>query len=195
MDSSKALESKTPEEIRAEIEMTRSSLGTKIDALNQEVREKVDDAKQQIAHTREKFSLSYHVQQNPWGTFAGAVGVGLLLGRTLRGGGKKRSEPKTYQAELLTPPPQLRGAYRFPTDSGHSTEAAAGAALLGLGEALTRIFDDEMKRALSVAADAVWQEARKTMPTRVTGPIDRVYDRFMQSQASRTEPTILHYGI
>lgn len=77
----------SPEEIRAEIEKTRAALALKLEALESEVRDTVEDAKSTVQETvdgvKKNLTLSHHVQAHPWTFFAGAVGTGMLVGHLL----------------------------------------------------------------------------------------------------------------
>lgn len=74
-----------PDEIREDIEDTRASLSSKLDALGSEVRSGVHDAQESVQRTvdgvKRSFSISHHVRERPWTCFVGAVLVGMALSR------------------------------------------------------------------------------------------------------------------
>lgn len=152
MDSTEPLSNKQPEEIRHNIETTRESLADKIGTLT----DKVGEAK---AAVEQKLTLAHHVRQNPWGAVMGAVGVGFLVGHALTTRHEPRSAPSTQPNGSLI--------------SG----AAAGLASGGMAQALTSLFDEEIKMALGTALDAIWGEAKQMMPGKIAQPVDRLFDR------------------
>ncbi|MBN9420526.1 hypothetical protein ABS71_02735 [bacterium SCN 62-11] len=161
MDSSNDLKNQTPEEIRGQIDQTRDALGDKLGALS----EKMDDAKSAVQdkmeEVREKLSLSHRVQQRPWAAFFGAVGVGMVAGHMLA----SPSRPEPIKQESV---------------------GSAAPSLLSLvsGTALGGMFDQEIKSALTTALQAVWGEARSSVPPTIAGPVDRLLDRMSMRSGS-----------
>lgn len=95
MDQEPDLTKKPPEEIRHEIDETRSSLTQKLETLEDQVRDTVHGAKETVEETIENvkytvqdtveavkrtFDLSYQTQQHPWAMFGGSVATGFLVG-------------------------------------------------------------------------------------------------------------------
>ena len=71
----------------------------------------------------------------------------------------------------------------------HKPEPArqtSGPGLLSLisGTALGGMFDQEIKSALTSAVQAIWGEARHSLPPSVAGPVDRLLDRVALHQGS-----------
>ena len=52
------------------------------------------------------------------------------------------------------------------------------------GTALGGMFDQEIKSALTSAVQAIWGEARHSLPPSVAGPVDRLLDRVALHQGS-----------
>lgn len=73
--------------IRSNIEETRASLSSKIDALEHEVKETAGDARasveKQVDEVRKAFDLKYQISRNPWPFLAGAAVLGFLSGGAL----------------------------------------------------------------------------------------------------------------
>ncbi len=80
MAEERNLNNASPDEIRQQIEETRVSLNHKLETLEGEVRNTVDDAKSSM---KQPFSLQYHADVRPWTVVGASVLTGLLLGATL----------------------------------------------------------------------------------------------------------------
>ncbi|MBX3170191.1 MAG: DUF3618 domain-containing protein [Candidatus Eremiobacteraeota bacterium] len=160
MDSSNDLKNQSPEEIRGQIDQTRDALGDKLGALGEKMEDAKSAVQDKMEEVREKLSLSHRVQQNPWTAFFGAVGVGLVAGHMLTA----PSRPEPHRQESSTP--------------------GVGAGLLSLvsGSALGGMFDQEIKSALTSALQAIWGEARSSVPPTIAGPVDRLLDRMSVRQ-------------
>jgi len=156
MDSSNDLKNQTPEEIRGQIDQTRDALGDKLGALGEKMEGAKSAVQDKMEEVREKLSLSHRVQQHPWPAFFGAVGVGLVAGHMLAA--PSRPEPVKTSSE--------------------------GPGLLSLvsGTALGGLFDQEIKSALTSALQAIWGEARHSVPSTIAGPVDRLLDRMSVRQ-------------
>ncbi|MBS2037922.1 DUF883 family protein [bacterium] len=156
MDSSDDLKNQSPESIRDQIDQTREALGDKLGALGDKMEDAKSAAYEKVEQVREKLSLSHRVQQHPWTAFFGAVGVGMVAGHLLAGPAHKPEPAKT------------------------------GPGLLSLisGTALGGMFDQEIKSALTSAVQAIWGEARQSVPASVAGPVDRLLDRVALHQSS-----------
>ncbi len=158
MDSSNDLKNQTPEEIRGQIDQTRDALGDKLGALGDKMEDAKSAVQDKMEEVREKLSLSHRVQQHPWPAFFGAVGVGLVAGHMLAA--PTRPEPVKQESSGL------------------------GAGLLSMvsGTALGGMFDQEIKSALTSALQAIWGEARSSVPTTIAGPVDRLIDKMSVRQ-------------
>ncbi len=93
------------QDIRVQIQETRTAIADKAEALQTEVRETVDQATEivndQIERVKESFSLSHQVQRHPWQALGIAVAAGLLLERVLA---QPELRPAKEAASLPTPP-------------------------------------------------------------------------------------------
>lgn len=160
MDSSNHLKNQTPEEIRGQIDQTRDALGNKLGALGDKMEDAKSAVQDKMEQVRETLSLSNRVQQHPWPAFFGAVGIGLVAGHMLAGP-SSRPEPVKHESSGL------------------------GAGLLSIvsGTALGGMFDQEIRSALTSALQAIWGEARSSVPTTIAGPVDRLLDRMSVRQA------------
>lgn len=160
MDSTDDLKHETPETIREHIEHTREALGEKLGELGEKMGDAKSAVQDKMEEVRERLSLSHLVQQNPWTAFFGAVGVGMVAGHMLAGG-SRRPEPVKQES---------------------------GPGLLSLisGTAIGGMFDQEIKSALTSALQAIWGEARSSVPTSIAGPVDRLLDRVALRQGSLT---------
>jgi ElaB/YqjD/DUF883 family membrane-anchored ribosome-binding protein len=96
MDQESDLMNKDPDEIRGEIEETRSALTEKLETLELEVKETVSDAKAAVTGTienvkesvketvetvKETLDIRGYVEEYPWPMVAGSVVLGFALGR------------------------------------------------------------------------------------------------------------------
>jgi ElaB/YqjD/DUF883 family membrane-anchored ribosome-binding protein len=158
MDSTDDLKNQNPETIREHIEQTREALGDKLGELGEKMGEAKSAVQDKMEEVRERLSLSHRVQQHPWAAFFGAVGVGMVAGHMLTGS-PQRPEP---------------------------VKQDSGPGLLSLisGTAIGGMFDQEIKSALGSALQAVWGEARHSVPASIVGPVDRLLDRLALRQGS-----------
>jgi len=90
------------DEMRQEIDCTRSAMADKLESLEERVmgtvhsaQETVDDsiqlARDTVATVKRNFNIQYQVEQHPWAVVGGCFVVGLAL-RGLFSGGRRRSE-------------------------------------------------------------------------------------------------------
>ena len=101
MDQESDLMNKDPDEIRGEIEETRSALTEKLETLEQGVKETVCEAKAAVTGTienvketvketvetvKESLDVRGYVQEYPWPMMAGSVACGFALGHLIAGG-------------------------------------------------------------------------------------------------------------
>jgi ElaB/YqjD/DUF883 family membrane-anchored ribosome-binding protein len=101
MDQESDLMNKDPDEIRGEIEETRSALTEKLETLEQGVKETVCEAKAAVTGTienvketvketvetvKESLDVRGYVQEYPWPMMAGSVAFGFALGHLIAGG-------------------------------------------------------------------------------------------------------------
>jgi len=110
MDKESDLMNQEPDEIREQIEDTRSALTAKLETLEKGVKETVSEAKAAVTDTienvketvqetvetvKDSLDIRPYVQEHPWPMFAGSVGLGFALGclfpRSVHGNGHKIS--------------------------------------------------------------------------------------------------------
>jgi ElaB/YqjD/DUF883 family membrane-anchored ribosome-binding protein len=91
MDAVHDLAEQNTDEMRQEIDCTRSAMADKLEALEdrvmgtvQNAQETVDDsiqmAKDTVATVKRNFDIKYQIEQHPWATVGGCFFVGLALG-------------------------------------------------------------------------------------------------------------------
>jgi ElaB/YqjD/DUF883 family membrane-anchored ribosome-binding protein len=95
MDTESDLMKQEPEEIREQIEDTRSALTAKLETLEQGVKETVSEAKAAVTDTienvketvkgtvetvKDSLDIRGYVEEHPWPMLAGSVGFGFALG-------------------------------------------------------------------------------------------------------------------
>jgi ElaB/YqjD/DUF883 family membrane-anchored ribosome-binding protein len=98
MDQASDLMNKDPDEIRGNIEETRSALTEKLETLEQGVKETVHEAKAVVTGTienvkdtvketvetvKETLDIRCYVQEYPWPMMAGSMALGFALGRLI----------------------------------------------------------------------------------------------------------------
>jgi len=73
-----------PEELRAEIAETRSSLTDKLETLEERVKGTVETAQHKVEDTmaavKRSFDIHHHAAQRPWLVFGSSVAAGFLIG-------------------------------------------------------------------------------------------------------------------
>jgi len=105
------------DEMRQEIDCTRSSMADKLEALEERVmgtvhsaQETVEDSiqmgKDTVAAVKRNFDLKYQIEQHPWAMVGGCFVVGLALGSLLSRG--RRSQ----QAAAPSPRPESTSSNR-----------------------------------------------------------------------------------
>ena len=177
------MNNQSPAEIRHEIEETKASISTKLETLGSELRDTVDDAKSAVQETvhgvRENLSFEHHYRQHPWSFFAGAVGMGCLIGRALVGG---RTEPQRSQRMSNVVDTTMR------QKSMSIFESVTGG--------LTKTFDKEIqsakKLAIGTALAIVRDIAKQAVPAAAAQRTAEVIDDFTRSlggEPLRERPT------
>jgi len=124
MDKEPDLMNQEPDEIREQIEDTRSALTAKLETLEQGVKETVHDAKAAVTDTienvketvkgtvetvKDSLDVRGYVQEYPWSMLAGSVGLGFALGclfpRSTNGNGDKISRMASNGTPMENRPP------------------------------------------------------------------------------------------
>jgi len=124
MDKESDLMNQEPDEIREQIEDTRSALTAKLETLEQGVKETVNDAKAAVTDTienvketvkgtvetvKDSLDVRGYVQEYPWPMLAGSVGLGFALGclfpRSTNGNGDKISRMASNGTPMENRPP------------------------------------------------------------------------------------------
>lgn len=185
MDAVLELAEQKTDEMRDEIDSTRTGLADKLDALEnhvmgtvQSAQETVEDsiqiAKETVASVKRTFDIKHHVEQHPWAIVGGCFVAGLALGAWFQSGRRPRQtldraagREVGFSASSVVPGKQ-RGNGNF-----------AGAAPLPEPEApppswpgLFDLFHDEIAKVkgmaigyvLGIARDAIKEAAPQWKP-------------------------------
>jgi len=190
---------KDPADIRRDIEDTRASIGDKLEALENQVKETAHDAKASALATfedvKKNFTLHHQVQERPWTMFGGAIGVGFVVG-SLLSHKLLDHEPDlhpqaVWSAKLVkdphSPPTNghTNGHNGHHSKSGISGIGAAGllsssALMSGLTGILSSTFAPELQKARKVAIGTVLgivrEIARDTVPASMADKTTQVLD-------------------
>jgi ElaB/YqjD/DUF883 family membrane-anchored ribosome-binding protein len=167
----------TPQEIRRQMEETRSALANKVDALQELV-------KAQIEKVKDTFSFNHHVSKHPWQAMAIAVSAGVVL-QGIVGNREDESQPlfapfspyspqyvdnltsrnQSYvgQSAKAQPKKNMLGrlASEFGVDLGETKDIA-----LRSGISLFREFaKNSLPRAFSIPIDALTSQAGERLST------------------------------
>jgi ElaB/YqjD/DUF883 family membrane-anchored ribosome-binding protein len=113
MDAVHELAEQSSDEMRSEIDCTRSDLADKLEALEERVmgtvqsaQEMVEDSiqmgKDTVAAVKHTFDIKHHVEQHPWAMVGGSALAGLALGMLLQ---KARRGPGQAPDRLTASPP------------------------------------------------------------------------------------------
>jgi len=184
-----ALESQKPEEIRQQIDETRSVITEKLEALEQQVTGTVQNAKETVEQTiesvkssltdtvevvKETFDIRLQVQRHPWAMVGGSAALGFVVGQLLEGrkttSFSRRRPPLPYpDAPTASPsyaaPQQIQesDSLRSNGSAGYSHSSHAGS----LGGLLST-FDDEIQKLKGIGIGYVmgWlrDHAKEAMP-------------------------------
>jgi ElaB/YqjD/DUF883 family membrane-anchored ribosome-binding protein len=136
MDKESDLMNQKPDEIREQIEDTRSALTAKLETLEQGVKETVCEAKAAVSDTienvkdtvkdtvetvKESLDVRAYVQEYPWPMMAGSVGLGFTLGclfsHSTSGNGHKISRMTSNGKPMENKPPVEWTMDRMPASS------------------------------------------------------------------------------
>ena len=170
MDQEQDLSTKGPGEIRHQIERTRESLSRKLDTLEYEVKETVDDAKSSVKHTvdgvKQSVSIRYQVARRPWSFVGGSVAVGLILGKLITGRNQGAASPPA-------PTTSAWESHRKRVDSGRSVFGA-----------LADQFEEEIHGAKEMAIGAVMstirEVAKEALPNSLSSKVGELIDSATQ---------------
>lgn len=85
MDAVHEAAEQSSEEMREEIDCTRSDLADKLEALEDRVMGTVQSARDTVATVKRTFDIKHHVEQHPWAMVGGCCLAGLALGALFQG--------------------------------------------------------------------------------------------------------------
>jgi ElaB/YqjD/DUF883 family membrane-anchored ribosome-binding protein len=174
MDAVHELAEQSSDEMREEIDCTRSDLADKMEALEdsvmgtvQSAQETVEDgiqmAKDTMATVKRTFDIKHHVQQHPWAMVGGCFVTGLALGalfrsvdRRLRQSPDELSERETAIATSPALPGEQSGNKSFATGGSQQHEPSRPPSRPGLFE----LFHDEIVKVKGMAIGYVMGLAR-----------------------------------
>lgn len=179
------------EVIRGQMEETRASLATKIDALETQLGDKVEGATEAVANTvetvqeavttvKDSLDLSKHVERHPWLMMGGAVAVGYLAGTFLAPA--KPTVAEGY-AEALPPPPK---AAHSSNGNGrmHRAEEPAQEAEGPLHNALQMLKGLAVGNLMGLLRDMV----TKVLPDSLAADATRVVDDLTEKMGGKLVP-------
>jgi ElaB/YqjD/DUF883 family membrane-anchored ribosome-binding protein len=165
MDAVHDLAEQDCDEMRQEIDCTRSAMADKLGALEdrvmdtvhsaqETVQDSIQSAKDTVATVKRNFDVKYQVEQRPWAMVGGCFLAGLALGSVLQG---VRLRSRQTPDRLAVNETTLPGNSRLPAEQ-HSNGSVAAAApsprLHGVPPSRPGIFDrfqDEIDKAKGMA--------------------------------------------
>jgi ElaB/YqjD/DUF883 family membrane-anchored ribosome-binding protein len=135
MDTVTKLAEQTSDEMREEIDCTRSDLADKLGALEdrvmgtvQSAQETVEDsiqiAKDTVASVKRTFDIKHHVEQYPWPMVGGCVLAGLALGTLFQRAWRRRDPTPDRLAERQTAYSPSPAPHADPRGNGSMASAA-----------------------------------------------------------------------
>jgi ElaB/YqjD/DUF883 family membrane-anchored ribosome-binding protein len=207
MDTVTKLAEQTSDEMREEIDSTRSDLADKLGALEdsvmgtvQSAQETVEDsiqiAKDTVASVKRTFDIKHHVEQYPWPMVGGCVLAGLALGALFQ---KAWRRPNPTPDRLAgkqpayspgpTPPVDLRGNVSMGSGATQPPSQAQPPSRPGVFD----LFHDEIAQVQGMAIGYVMGLARDAMKDAVPQWASQI-DGLMNSVMTKLggEPTQQH---
>jgi hypothetical protein len=195
------------EVIRQQMEGTRTALTEKLVKLEAQVTDKVQQATSSVAETVESvseavdnvketvsdtvdtvknsFDLNWHAQHHPWLLLGGAVFLGFVGGRILRGPDRPRESrrQRDYYPTSPPPPPPKPAAEEKPREQspgllGRFAEEASGLKKIGIGMAmgvLREVVANAVPHALGAPVSQVLNNVTEKLggqPLGVSNPDD-----------------------
>ncbi|MBV9123111.1 MAG: DUF3618 domain-containing protein [Planctomycetes bacterium] len=191
-----------PEQIRQQIEETRSSLTEKLETLEGTVRGTVQEAKasvedtietvktkvqETVATVKRTFDLKYQVQQHPWSMTGGSVVAGFLLGSLARPRSSHRGS-STFAASRSHAPgvaSSLSGGSSPPTDG-----ASSGSSFLA---PLRQQFDEEIHQVKALALGTLFGVLRDyvnaSVPPHLAPEVTKIIDNVTTKLGGKLMPS------
>jgi ElaB/YqjD/DUF883 family membrane-anchored ribosome-binding protein len=200
------LTSKPPDEIRRDIDQTRSSLTNKLETLEEQVRETVHGARETVEETianvkgtvhdtveavKRNLDLSHQTQQHPWAMFGGSVVAGFVLGslvptvgprtyRSARGSRLEKAEVQTRaEPEYVSRPQQEFSAETGNGAADHGQHAPAQrrpGLLSGLLDQFRPEIEQLKQMAIGAAVGVVRDFVKESVPPALGPQVERVLD-------------------
>jgi ElaB/YqjD/DUF883 family membrane-anchored ribosome-binding protein len=202
MDQESYLSGQQPEVIREQIDMTRSDLTNKLEALEQRVVDSVSEAKEAVTDTVEtvkesvdhtiqavrdtvhdtvdsvkrNLDLARQVDRHPWGMFGGAIAAGFVAGHLFEGLTRRPS---------VRPLPQAWRNGRRPmgtplSAAGPAVSPALDGAAPSFVSSLADKFGPEIEQLKGLALGAVMSLARdfvkQSLPPSLAPEVGRMAD-------------------
>lgn len=190
--------------IKEDIDQTRNSLTEKLGVLEDQLRAKVEVAKEQVR----QFSPSHQVQQHPLVALGGTVAIGFVLGRSLKvrracGISRKWVQPSHAVEDLGTEVPQTseyEESWSGASAMDHSQEPRMSypkrrepGLLTKMADRVKHQFPDELQMVKGMALGALINTARglakQAVPT-LRSQIDRVLDSAMETVGAEPMPQV-----
>jgi ElaB/YqjD/DUF883 family membrane-anchored ribosome-binding protein len=207
MDTVTKLAEQTSDEMREEIDSTRSDLADKLGALEERVmgtvqsaQETVEDsiqiAKDTVASVKRTFDITHHVEQYPWPMLGGCFLAGLALG-TLFQRAWRRSEPtpdrQTGKQPAYSPGPALPADLRGNGSMGSAAPQPRSQPQPPSRPGVFDLFHDEIAQVQGMAIGYVMGLARDAMKDAVPQWASQI-DGLMNSVTTKLggEPTEQH---
>lgn len=208
MDQEPDLTDKPPEEIRQDIDDTRSRLTDKLESLEEQVRDTVQGARDSVEDTIESvkgtvhdtiravkrtFDLKYQTQKHPWGMFGGSLASGFILGSLLptraRGHDARAGSPGSITEPQLGS--RFLGNGHSPV-SGEVEPASHRDTPSAMGNLLHR-FDGEIGQlkelAIGAAAGLVRDWLKQALPPTLGPQLEHVMDSATSKLGGRPVPS------
>ena len=186
MDQESILRQRRPEEIRQQLEATRSSLAHKLESLEHEVRSAVQNtvgslqnqASEAVQAVKQTLDVRHHVVQHPWAMLGGSLALGYVIGTLLSR--ERAAAPQLDMKTSANPSAEARETVlglesALPADSGsrhapravhtRATQADASPAsiLQELGKRLEPELQELKTLAISAAADLLRELIRQAI--------------------------------
>ena len=195
-----------PADIRRDIADTRASIGDKLEALENQVKETATDTFETVKETaletyedvKKNFSLHHQVQERPWTMFGGAIGIGFIVGNLLSHKLFDHDEHDLRPREAAWSPALATRSHGNGQSNGHSNgnghqkSGISPAGLLtqsalvsGLTGVLGQTFAPELRKARGVAIGTVLgivrEIAREAVPASIADKTVKVIDDVTRS--------------
>ena len=184
-----------PDVIRREIEETRCSLTDKIETLEGQVKETVQNAREAVQDTictvketvqetvdtvKRTFDPRYQVDRHPWAMVGGSMIAGVVVGALLPSRRQLGSWNRQLQASLNHEVAARHVVHPTPPAARFSPHEPAVSSKPGFFARLAHQFDDEIEKAKGVAvgvvAGLVRDWIKEALPPKLGPRVDEVID-------------------